>query len=70
VRPGQSGEWAERNQMRFNKSKCRVLHPGWNDSMYQYRLRDDLLEMNSAERPGGTGGQWVGHEPAVCRSSQ
>ena len=29
--------WAGRNQMRFNKSKCRVLHLGRNNCMYQYR---------------------------------
>ena len=39
--------------MKFNKSKCRVLHLRRNNCMHQYRLGDDLLERSSAEKDLG-----------------
>lgn len=42
--------WAERNQMRFNKSKCRALHLGRNNCKYQNRVGHDLLDRSSAEK--------------------
>ncbi|XP_068782107.1 uncharacterized protein [Struthio camelus] len=45
--------WAERNLMKFHKGKCKVLHLGRKNPMYQYRLGVDLLESSSAEKDLG-----------------
>ncbi|GAB0210022.1 mitochondrial enolase superfamily member 1 [Grus japonensis] len=45
--------WMERNQMKFSKGKCRVLHLGRNNPKHQYRLGVDLLGSSSAEKDLG-----------------
>jgi len=40
--------WTQRNLMKLNMGKCRVLHLGRNNPMHQYRLGVDLLESSSS----------------------
>ncbi|KFQ33979.1 hypothetical protein N332_14414, partial [Mesitornis unicolor] len=45
--------WTQVNLMRFNKAKYRVLHLGWNNPHYQYKLGDDVLESSPEEKDLG-----------------
>ena len=49
--------WVERNLVKFNKGKCRVLHLGRNNPIHQYR-------------PESRGEWQVNHEPVVYRGCQ
>ncbi|KFW62823.1 hypothetical protein AS28_14796, partial [Pygoscelis adeliae] len=43
-------KWADRNLMKFNKEKCKVLHQGRNNPMHQDVLGDTQLESSLAEK--------------------
>ncbi|RMC12380.1 hypothetical protein DUI87_09895 [Hirundo rustica rustica] len=62
--------WAESNKMKFNKSKCRVLHFGHNNPLQCYRLGTVWLDSAQEERDLGMLVTAAEREPAVCPGGQ
>ena len=44
---------AYENLMRFNRAKCNVLHLGWDNPRYLYKLGEDLLGSRPVEKDLG-----------------
>ena len=42
--------WAHASLTKFNKAKCKVLHPGWADPKHKYRLGREWLESSPEEK--------------------
>ena len=42
--------WAERNRMKFNRDKCKVLHLGKRNHLHSYKMGDIWLSKTTSEK--------------------
>ena len=42
------------NLVKFNKAKCKVLHVGWDNPRYEYRLQEEPIESSPLEKTWGS----------------
>lgn len=58
------------NLMKFNKSKCKVVHLSCGNPQYQYKLWDEKIEHSSAKKVCEDTDGWQAElEPEVCPHS-
>lgn len=42
--------WTMINEIKVNKSKCRILHLGWSSTRYNYKLGEEKLKSSPVGR--------------------
>lgn len=59
--------WTMINEIKVNKSKCRILHLGWSSTRYNYKLGEEKLKSSPVGRK--IWGCWPAAAAAQCESA-